>query len=154
MKNLNLSDFEKQPRGPYAFDFWIAKEPLSTPIGDFTVELQMGVGDTDPPDDEMLRRANALVALLPTDFRKIQDRVFEHYQMSDDPDRLEEMGIPTDCDRDSILAYLEARSLVVSRSVSDEGVDYTSLVHSIPAWDEEHAIFLAYQEGDWKFHEW
>ncbi len=45
---MTLDDFEQQPRGLRLFDSWLAKQPLSTPIGNITVELY------EPPDAELL----------------------------------------------------------------------------------------------------
>src|SRR5262245_11292389 len=150
---MTLSDFTKQPRGAYAFDFWTANKAIPSPMGEFTVELQMGVGDNAPPDNEMLRHAEELVALFRADVEIIHDKVFEHYQMmTDDSDWLEMCGVPANLDRDGILEHLEVRTLSVLRG-GDEDEPYVSRVYIVPAWDEEHAIYLAHQGGEWEFVE-
>ena len=142
-----LSDFTKQPRGLYPFDSWVANRAIPTPMGEFTVELQMGIGDKAPPDDKMLRQAEELIQLLEAHIGTIHDKVFEHYQMV-----AEQGGFPSGLDREGILDQLEVRTLTVSR---DEHADevYRSRVFIIPAWDEEHAIYLAYCDGEWEFVE-
>jgi hypothetical protein len=144
---MTLSDFTKQPSGTYPFDFWVANRALPTPMGEFTVELQMGIGDKAPPDDKMLRQAEELIQLLEAHIGTIHDKVFEHYQMV-----AEQGGFPSGLDREGILDQLEVRTLTVSR---DEHADevYRSRVFIIPAWDEEHAIYLAYCDGEWEFVE-
>ena len=144
---MTLSDFTKQPPGQYPFGFWVANRAIPTPMGEFTVELQMGIGDKAPPDDKMLRQADELVALLQAHIETIHDKVFEHYQMF-----AEQGGVPSGLDRDEILDQLQVRTLTVSR---DENADevYRSRVFIIPDWDEEHAIYLAYGDGEWEFVE-
>src|SRR5262245_53573765 len=112
---MTLSDFTKQPRGPYAFDFWIANQPIPSPMGDFTVELQMDVGDKAPPSDEMVRKADELVRLFRDQVETIHNMVFEHYKtVAEDGDWLELCGVATGLDRMGILEHLEVRSLTVS----------------------------------------
>jgi len=144
---MTLSDFTKQPRGAYLFDFWVANRAIPTAIGEFTVELQMGIGDKAPPDDKMVRQADELIELLQAHIRTIHDKVFEHYQMV-----AEQGGFPSGLDREEILDQLQVRTLTVSR---DENADevYRSRVFIIPEWDEEHAIYLAYCAGEWEFVE-
>ena len=102
---MNLSDFTKQPRGPFGFDIWTSKQTIPSPMGEFAVELQMGVGENAPPDSEMLRHADELVALFRVNLEIIHDKVFEHYQMvAGDSDWLGGCGVPADLDRDGILA--------------------------------------------------
>lgn len=122
-------------------------------MGEFTVELQMAVGDTAPPDNEMLRRAEELVALFRANVELIHDLVFEHYQaLTDDSSWLGMCGVPADLDREAILEHLEVRTLTVSRD-GDEDEPYISRVYIIPAWDEEHAIYLAPCDDGWEFVE-
>jgi uncharacterized protein DUF6985 len=150
---MTLSDFTKQPRGAYAFDFWVANRAIPTPMGEFAVELQMGIGDNAPPADEMVRQADELVGLLRAHIETIHDKVFEHYQMvAEQGGWLGSCGIPSGLDREGILDHLQVRTLTVSR---DEDADevYRSRVFIVPDWDEEHAIYLAHCDGEWEFVE-
>jgi hypothetical protein len=148
---MTLSDFTKQPRGPFAFDCWTANQAIPSPMGEFIVELQMGVGDNAPPDREMLRCAEELVALFRANVEIIHDKVFEHYQAVTAEGGWEGgCEVPADLDRLGMLAHLEVRTLTVSR-VGDEDEPYVSRVYISPAWDEEHGIYLAYRDGEWEF---
>ena len=148
---MMLSDFTKQPRGPYAFDYCLANQTIATPMGEFTVELQMAVGGNTPSDDAMVRRADEFVALIRVQFEKTHDKVFEHYQMAaEDGEWLESCGVPEGLDRVGIVQHLQVRSLSVRR---DENAveEYSSRVFVVPDWDEEHAIYRAYSDGKWEF---
>jgi hypothetical protein len=61
---MKADDFEKQPRGPYHFDFWLSKQPISTPMGDFIAELR------ELPNEELLQEANVLTAFVRVTSRK------------------------------------------------------------------------------------
>lgn len=146
---MTLSDFKKQPRGPETFDTCVAKRTIKTALGDFTVELQMDIGDT--PTDVMIRRADELVELLQAHSKTIHDKVFEHYRMAaEDVSWLDLCDVPEGLDRVGVLKHLQVRSLVVSRE-EDGDEEYSSRVYIVPEWDEEHAIYLAYSRGDWEF---
>jgi hypothetical protein len=120
-------------------------------MGEFTVELQMGIGDKAPPDDEMLRQADELVELLHAHIGTIHDKVFEHYQMvAEQGGWLGSCGVPGGLDRVEILEHLQVRTLTVSRD-ADANEVYRSRAFIIPDWDEEHAIYLAYYDGEWEF---
>ena len=138
---MTLSDFTKEPRGASAFDSWTANQAIPSPMGEFTVEVRMGLGDSAPPDNEMLRRAEELVALFRANVEIIHNKVFEHYQMCSES---------ADLDRDGILGHLEVRTLTVFRG-GDPDEPYVSRVYIIPDWDVEHAIYLAHRDGEWEF---
>jgi hypothetical protein len=148
---MTLSDFTKQPHGPFTLDCWTSNQAIPSPMGEFIVELQMGLGDNAPPDSEMLRRAEELVALFRANIEIIHDRVFEHYQMvTGNSGWLGDSGVPADLDRSGILEYLEVRTLTVSRDCDEDG-PYMRRVYIIPTWDEEHGIYLAYRDGEFEF---
>jgi hypothetical protein len=150
---MNLSDFEKQSSGLSLFDTWTAINPISTPIGDFSVELYMGIGDKRPPDGEMLQRANDLVALLLTEFEIIRDKLFEHYRMYAEVPGFEFSGVPYGLDREGIVKYVDDLALTVSRQRSLLGTRYSSRVYVIPQWDVEHGIYLARRGSEWRIEE-
>ena len=131
---MNIADFEKQPRGPYLFDWWAARQRIETPLGLFSVEFQMlGEDDTNPPDDEMLRRASELVSYA------------ENNALA--PGWLETCEVPRRLRPDRIRDYLrENGSLVVSRHL-DWDEPYSSSIHVCPLWDEEHALTLDVRDG-------
>ncbi len=144
---MTISEFEKQPRGPYAFDRWIWHKRVATPLGDFTVQFQMGTSDTDPPDDEMVRRAWELVQYAQAHGDYILDIVFGYYLLADESDWLDMAGVPRGLTRQTVSSQLrDGRMLVVSRHLEwDE--PYDSAIHVVPLWDEEHALSLELRDG-------
>lgn len=109
--------------------------------------------DEAPPDAEMIRRAEQLVTRFRASVRQIHDKVFEHYQETNGGDGwLGFGGSSGGLSRAEILEHLEARTLTVARD-GDEDDPYSCRVYIIPDWDEEHAIYLDYQEGEWEFVE-
>jgi hypothetical protein len=141
------AEYHKQPRGAYAFDYYVWNGRVETPIGVFTVELQMlGNGDTNPPDEEMFNRASALVKYAEEHGDYILDFIYGYYLFaSERPDWLEMFDIPKGLSRDKIAAYVrEDRTLVVSRHL-DWDEPYDSAIHVVPLWDEEHALTLEFR---------
>ena len=146
---MTIADFHKQPRGSYLFDWWLAEERITTPLGLFSVEFQMlGNDDTNPPDDEMLKKAFALVRYASNRGNYILDIVFGHYLLAaEDPDWLKTCGVPRALKREQIADQVRGdRSLVVSRHL-DWDEPYNSSIHIVPLWDEEHALTLDFRDG-------
>jgi len=146
---MTAADFQKQPRGSYAFDFWQCGKRVETPLGIFTVEFQMlGKSDTNPPDEEMVRRATELVRYAEDHGDYILDIVFGYYLFAaETPNWLEMFETPRGLSRDKISAYLRGDStLVVSRHL-DWSEPYDSTIYIVPLWDEEHALTLACCDG-------
>jgi hypothetical protein len=146
---MNFIEFEKQPRGPYHFDRWSRKRPVLTPLGPFAVELQMlGDGDTNPPDNEMLRRGSELVTYAESHGEYLLDIVFGYYLLAcEDPDWLESCGVPRGLTRGTVASFLrQHRSLVVSRHLS-WSKPYSRAIFVVPLWDEEHALNLDFCDG-------
>ena len=145
---MTAAEFEKQPRGPYLFDYWRWHKTVPTPLGDFAVEFQMlGDDDTNPPDDEMLRRASELVHYAETHGDYILDIVFGYYRLASESDWLEMAGVPRGLTRETVSSQVrEDRTLVVSRHL-DWAEPYDSVIHVAPLWDEEHALSLEFREG-------
>jgi len=145
---MTAAEFEKQPRGPYLFDYWRWHKTVPTPLGDFAVEFQMlGDDDTNPPDDEMLRRASELVHYAGTHGDYILDIVFGYYRLASESDWLEMAGVPRGLTRETVSSQVrEDRTLVVSRHL-DWAEPYDSVIHVAPLWDEEHALSLEFREG-------
>jgi hypothetical protein len=146
---MMIADFDKQLRGSYLFDRWVGRRRIATPLGPFSVELQiLDDSDTDPPDDEMLRRAYGLVSYTESHGGFILDIVFGHYLFAaEDRDWLGECGVPLGLTRNRIADYVrEDRSLVVARHLSWDQ-PYSSSIHVVPLWDEEHALSLDFHNG-------
>jgi hypothetical protein len=149
---MTHADFEKQPRGPYLFDRWVAQQRIATPLGLFSVEFQiLGDDDTDPPDEEMLRRVTGLVSFTESHGEFILDIVYGHYRQyllsAENRDGLEGCGVSRDLNRNKIADYVrEDRSLVVTRQLGWDQ-PYSSSIHIVPLWDEEHALSLDFRNG-------
>jgi|SRR5579859_3652282 len=146
---MTAADFEKQPREPYRFDWWVGNKRVQTPLGFFSVELHMlGDADTNPPDDEMLKHASELMRYAEGHGSYILDIVFGSYLFAaEDPEWLEATRIPRGLGRDRIADYVrEDRTLVVSRHLDWDEL-YSSAIHVVPLWDEEHALTLDFRNG-------
>jgi hypothetical protein len=146
---MTAADFQKQPRGPYAFDFWVCDRRVVTPLGLFTVEFQMlGDDDTNPLDEEMLRRASELVRYAESHGDYLLDIVFGYYLFAaESGDWLEMSGIPRGLTKEAVPSQIrEDRTLVVSRHL-DWDEPYDSSIHVVPLWDEEHALTLEFRDG-------
>ncbi len=147
---MTIADFEKQPRGPYLFDWWVGRQRIATPLGLFSVEFHIsGDGDTDPPDDEMLRRAAELLSYTESHGEFILDIVFGHYLLAAGAcdDWLEDCGIPRGLARSKIADFVrEDRTLVVARHLGWDQ-PYSTSINVVPLWDEEHALSLEFHDG-------
>ena len=146
---MTVADFEKQPRGLRLFERWIAQQQITTPLGSFSIEFHMGNDDTDPPDEEMLKRARELVSYTESHGDAILDIVFGHYLLTaEDGYWLEDCHVPRDVTRNRIAEYVRAdRSLVVARHVGSDQ-PYSSSIYIVPLWDEEHALSLDFADGE------
>jgi hypothetical protein len=145
---MTAAEFQKQPRGPYLCDHWVWHRRVPTPLGDFSVELQMlGDDDTNPPDEEMLRRASELVRYAETHGDYILDIVFGYYRLAGESDWLDMAGVPRGLTRETVSSQVrDERTLVVSRHL-DWAEPYDSAIHVVPLWDEEHALTLEWRDG-------
>jgi hypothetical protein len=146
---MTIADFDKQPRGPHLFDWWVGRQRIATPLGLFSVEFQMlDDDDTNPSDDEMLRRASGLVTYTGSHGEFILDIVFGYYLLAaEERDWMEDCGIPRGLPRNRIADYVrEDRSLVVARHLNWDQ-PYTTSIHVVPLWDEEHALSLEFRDG-------
>jgi hypothetical protein len=144
---MTSDEFEKQPRGTYLFDWWVGKRRVSTLLGVFTVEFQMGVGDTNPPDDAMLTLASELMDYAESHSEYLLDIVFGYYLFAaQDPDWLKVCSVPRGLSRGEVADFLRKdRTLVVSRHLDWEE-PYDSAIHIVPLWDEEHALTLDFRD--------
>jgi hypothetical protein len=146
---MTIAEFQKQPKGPYTFDHWVWHKRVPTPLGEFTVELQMlGTDDTNPPDEEMVRRASELVQYAETHGDYILDIVFAYYRLAGESDWLDRAGVPRGLTQQTVSSQVrDDRMLVVSRHLEwDE--PYDSGIHVVPLWDEEHAFSLDFRNGE------
>jgi hypothetical protein len=143
---MTVEDFEHQPRGPYLFNRWEARQRVETPFGSFVVEAQMPLEDSGPPDPSMVRQANELVDFAKSHPDAILEKIHEHYRAMA-VYWLEICRVPSGLRRDELSPYLEALSLTVNR----EGTEPT--IYVSPRWNVEHAIYMAVRDGQVEFQE-
>ena len=147
---MNAFEFHKQPRGPFLFDFYKHPVSIPSPLGEFTVELQMAVGDTGPPDQAMIDTADDLVTQFTADEDRITKLVFEQYKtVSDEPDWLDECEIPLGLATDELGPYLHACTLSIRRDLDNRNEPYSARVHMLPQWDEEHGLYFKRGGDGW-----
>jgi hypothetical protein len=72
---MNAEDFENQQRpcGPRSIEFWVAKEPLATPIGKFNIELN------EAPDAQLLVCADERRNFVTNNCEEILDVIYDSY---------------------------------------------------------------------------
>jgi hypothetical protein len=143
---MTAEDFELQPRGPYLFNYWQARQQVETPFGSFVVEAHMPLEDTAPPDPAMVRQANELAEFTRSNPEAILEKIYEHYRAMADH-WLEMCRVPRALRQDELSPYLEVLTLNVNRD-GDEPTIYVS-----PRWDVEHAISMAVREGRVEFQD-
>ena len=147
-RTLTADNFERQPRGPYLFNFWHANQRVPTSFGEFIIEAHMPLEDTAPPDPEMVRQASSLAEFVRTHPDAVLDRIYEHYQIvSKQQHWMDICEVPLGLDRNGLTPYLMSLSLVVDRDHSEP------TIHVSPQWDDEHAIYLAVRDGDVEFQD-
>jgi hypothetical protein len=146
MNALAITDFEKQPCGPYFFNRWVAAQQIPTPLGTFAIQFQMN--DTNPPENEMLLRASELIRFVETHGEQLLDIVYGHYLLTaEPPDWLESFDVPRGLNRAEVPAYIsDHRLLVVSRHLNWKE-QYRRVVFVDPLWDTEHKLSLDLRNG-------
>ncbi len=79
----------------------------------------LGDGDTNPPDDGMLKRVSELMVYAQSHGEYLLDIVYGHYLLaSDDPDWLESCGVPLDLTRDTVAGFLRETAVSWCRVTS------------------------------------
>src|SRR5215510_4434830 len=77
---------------------------VSTPLGDFAVQLHLGIGDTGTPDQEMLTRMSDLVRYAEAHGDYILDLVFGYYLFAaEGADWLEMAGVPRGLSKPAVV---------------------------------------------------
>jgi hypothetical protein len=96
----------------------------------------------------MLEQVNTLAAFVRANPDKMIDKVYEHYQsISQQVEWMEACGVPTDLPRHGLAAYIVMLNLVIDREEPEP------TIYVVPRWDEEHAIYLAVQDGQVEFQD-
>lgn len=148
MTALSISDFEKQPRGAYHFDRWVAQRQVPTPLGPFGILLYtLGDNDSSPPDDAMVARASELVQFVDAHAEEVLDIVYGQYLLiGETPDWLESCSVPRNLSRSQVPGYVDDRLLVVSRHIKSKE-RCSSVVFVDPRWEPEHKLRLDIRNG-------
>jgi hypothetical protein len=145
---ISTEDFEQQPRGPFLSNYWIAKQRVPTPLGDFSVEARTPLNDPQPPDERMLEQVNTVATFVLANPDKILDKVYEHYQLvSKQSEWMQDCDVPTDLSRDGLAPYMVRLNIVTDREEPEP------TIYVVPQWDEEHAIYLTVQDGRVEFQD-
>ena len=111
------------------------------------MELLLGDDDTNPPDEEMLKRAAELVRYAEDHGDYILDVVFGYYLLACESEWIDMADVPRGLTRETVSSQVrEDRSLVVSRHLEWKE-HYASAIHLVPLWDEEHAFDLGFRDG-------
>ena len=148
---MSASEFKKLPKGTYAFDnAWSCKHPVKTSIGTFQVHFFMSY-DKNPPDDEMLRLADELVAYAQTHSRYIRDIIYGSYRFmvtESAPGTEESWGVPANLKPEQIQKYCDP-FLIVERDPTDglQPIPYECRITVCPQWEPEHNLSLEYRDG-------
>lgn len=112
---MELSEFEKAPRDPYSFDYWIHPKLILSSIGNFSVEL---IPESGEPDSNMVAEANKLASFINAFPEKLTAKVFERYQsITGNGDWLVFCGAPNNLNQITLSTYIEALILVVHRQL-------------------------------------
>ncbi|NQV27007.1 MAG: hypothetical protein HQ518_21870 [Rhodopirellula sp.] len=146
---MKLPEFRKLPRGPRAFDCYEHHTPIPSPLGEFTLELQMDVDDTTP-GQSMIDMAQDLASQFTADVERVTELLFAQYQLaSEDPDWLGECGLPPGLSAGQLAPYLHVRALAVSHDKNDQVEPYSARVYICPQWDEEHGLYFKRDSDGW-----
>jgi hypothetical protein len=132
---MQLSDFKKQPRGPYLFDTWLWDQSIETTIGTLPVELYCDIDTL--PSDAMISLANELAVFAETYSTLLLDIIYGHYRCAEARDWLRYWNVPAGLARSEVISQVESIILNVH-------ADLFAGVHIDPHWDPEHKLSLTY----------
>ena len=149
--SLNIDEFVKQPRGPFHFDHYKHPTLIPSPLGEFAVELSMGIGDDSPPDLTMIKLAEQLVKQFVKDQVQVVRLVYGDYKAAcNDPEYLEFCKCPLNLTLYDLPNHLSARAISISRDLDVSEMSYEAHVYMSPRWDKEHGFCLEHKDGSWK----
>ncbi len=132
---MQLSEFIRQPRGPYRFDTWLWNQSVKTELGFLPVELCC---DTDKlPGESMVNLASELVAFARGNGSLLLDLIYGHYRYFEANGWLQYWHVPAGLAQSEIMDQVETVILSVH-------ADLFASVHVDPRWDPEHKLCLSY----------
>ena len=145
---LTISDFTVQPRGPRTSDVWSHTKGFDTSMGKFDVECIVDVSVT--PSVEMLAQLGPVLAFVLERNSEVLCAVHDHYRLAcEDVEWMQELEVPMGLNLEQIVPLLSGRSVTVHLDENDdpESDFRRAYIHIIPAWDEEHHLFLKLRDG-------
>jgi hypothetical protein len=143
---MTIEDFVEQPQDHRPFAYWVCKEPLVTPIGQFEIRLY------EAPDPELVACASQLAGFVAENYGDVLEIVYDNYQRAcEDKYWMRGCGVPTGLRYDRVVKHIRNRSITVGR-VRGQGVEGT--ISLIPTWDTEHGIHLAVRDGKLAPQDW
>jgi hypothetical protein len=145
---LLLSDFAVQQRGRRTFDVWAHTKGFDTSMGRFDVECIVDIAAT--PSRQMLDSLEPLLAFTVERTHEVLLAVHAHYLLACRDTRwMQELQLPIELAPEQLVDLLIFRSVsVCHRADDDVASDVRSpYMHLIPAWDEEHALYLGVRNG-------
>jgi hypothetical protein len=135
---MNSEDFVERARGRFA-SFWLAKEPLSTPLGNVDIELR------EPPDEELLACAGKLRELVINNIEEILDLAYENYKnLPTYRGRIVGCQVPAGLARRKLRKYIERCVISVDRDANEV---VSASFHMSLEWDTEHGLSLGFDEN-------
>ena len=117
-------------------------------MGRFDVECIVDIAAR--PTIRMLGELEPLLAFVLEHNHDVLLAVHEHYLLAcRDTAWMRELQLPIGLGAEQLVPLLSFRSVCVAHRAGDE--IYTDArwpyIHIVPAWDEEHALFLAVRDG-------
>lgn len=149
---MNLHEFTAEPRGPCSFDTYRHHDTIETPIGSFTVELQVDDASQAPPDAQMLGALCEYVDAVANDNDTLIAAIFAAYrEAASDKRWFSILELPDDLTINE-LPRLVHGGRVASERFADADLDtdvYHVAVHVQQDWDAEHGLHFVRENGEW-----
>jgi hypothetical protein len=135
---VTADDFEKKPGSQPQFGLWRLKKTIRTYVGACDVIIY------EPPDDEQLRVANALVSFVLNQNEEILDKIYEHYgETAEKRHWMKGYGVPWRLDRRGVIRYMRGLEINVIRTENG----FSGSIFILPQWEPEHGIELQVRDG-------
>ena len=131
-----LSEFSKQPRGPYRFETWLWKDSVPTVVGDLPIELYTTIDEE--PSEAMVEIATELATYVSSHGDFILDLIYGDYLNSEKNGWLSFWNVPTGLGRNEILNQVESIILTIQS-------DLLATIYVNPLWEIEHKLSFTYE---------
>lgn len=129
---MRIEDFVPQTGGHLLLNYWLCKEPLISPIGQFEISL---IGELD---QEIVDCTSLIAGFVAENYADIHELVYANYlRVCEDKYWMKSCGVPRGLRYDRVIKYIQSRSIDVMRA-RDQSVKGS--IFFIPKWDIEHGI--------------